>query len=858
MNLRKTLSSFFFILLPLTITHAQPTDWKGIDNQEAAWVRNTSRPYSINQGLEGRHLSLWASHGRFYDNSKLEWRWQRPALYTTCEDLFTQTIVVPYLIPMLENAGAVVFTPRERDWQRHEVIVDNDGDTPYYKEKDRSNDWETTTMKGFAFHEGSYHDGENPFEAGTARMIQTTSKKNKQSTASYQPLIPQTGRYAVYVSYQTLQQSVDDAQYTVYHQGQATTFHVNQKMGGSTWVYLGTFNFDEGNSEDNRVVLSNLSKQDGVVTTDAVRFGGGMGNIERGGKVSGMPRCLEGARYWAQWAGMPYSIYSSKNGENDYADDINVRSLMLNELCGGSVYAPDSAGRKVPIELSLAIHSDAGYNKPYGYGVYGSLTICTTKRGDPTLASGRSRLMSRELAAELLDNTTADLQFKYRQWTPREIRDKNYSETRLPVVPSTIFETLSHQSFSDMRRGLDPNFRFTLARSIYKTLARYICRKHGEPCTITPLTPRNFRIEFMEGTRGEIRLSWKATPDPKEPSANPTAYVLYIAEDDRDFDNGMLVEGNSILLRLRPGALLHFRVAAVNKGGVSFPSQVLSACYQSEKVPTVMIVDGFHRVSGPAVCEEGFDLDDDPGISYGRTAGILGHQRGFDLNRIGIEDSTGLGYTDNDLEGRFVGGNDFCYVRTHATAIHQAGKYNIVSCSSEALEGIPLYKNHLVDLILGLERNDGHSMAPYKSFTPVIRNALSQYASQGGRLLVSGAYVGSDMQTDDERLFLAQLLKTQFAAQYREPSETINGLGTTFDYYHQLCEDHYAATCCDVLMPTEKGAFPAMVYDDGTSAAVAYQDDKYRSFCMGFPFECIKEPRKQTAIMKGILNFLLK
>ena len=27
---------------------------------------------------------------------------------------------------MLENAGAIVYTPRERDWQRNEVIVDND------------------------------------------------------------------------------------------------------------------------------------------------------------------------------------------------------------------------------------------------------------------------------------------------------------------------------------------------------------------------------------------------------------------------------------------------------------------------------------------------------------------------------------------------------------------------------------------------------------------------------------------------------------------------------------------------------------------------------------------------------------
>ena len=46
------------------------------------------------------------------------------------------------------------------------------------------------------------------------------------------------------------------------------------------------------------VVLSNESKEKGVVCADAVRFGGGMGNIARGGETSGLPRYLEGSRYF--------------------------------------------------------------------------------------------------------------------------------------------------------------------------------------------------------------------------------------------------------------------------------------------------------------------------------------------------------------------------------------------------------------------------------------------------------------------------------------------------------------------------------------------------------------------------------
>ena len=181
-------------------------------------------------------------------------------------------------------------------------------------------------------------------------MVKTTLNKSHDTQAIYQPTFSKAGRYAVYVSYQTLPNSVDDVLYTVWHKGEQTQFRVNQQMGGSTWVYLGTFDFDAGYSAYNRVVVSNQSSQHGVVTTDAVRFGGGMGNIERYGETSLLPRALEGARYSAQWAGMPYDVYSSKQGINDYADDINTRSLMTNFLGGGSCYMPTKEGRKVPIE----------------------------------------------------------------------------------------------------------------------------------------------------------------------------------------------------------------------------------------------------------------------------------------------------------------------------------------------------------------------------------------------------------------------------------------------------------------------------------------------------------------------------
>ena len=55
-------------------------------------------------------------------------------------------------------------------------------------------------------------------------------------------------------------------------------------------------------------------------------------------------------------------------------------------------------------------------------------------------------------------------------------------------------------------------------------------------------------------------------------------------------------------------------------------------------------------------------------------------------------------------------------------------------------------------------------------------------------------------------------------------------------------------------------AVPAAVvqYADGYGAAVAYKGNDYRAFVMGFPFECIKDGKKRSSIMQGLLNYLLK
>lgn len=839
--------------------------WGTVDYKGEPWVTNVSKPTEPSHGLFGRVVSLWASHGRYYKNDRHRWEWQRPILFGTTEDLFTQTIVVPFLIPMLENAGAIVFTPRERDWQTDEYVVDPDGGlftkSSDYKEFCDGARWADTPLPGFAAHAGSYADKENPFVAGKARQIKTVKKSGK-SFAVWQPTFSKKTRLAVYVSYQTVDNSVDDAHYTVFHQGIATEFIVNQRMGGGTWVYLGTFTFDAGNSIDNSVMLTNQSRRKGVVTADAVRFGGGMGNIERGGVVSGYPRALEGARYAAQWAGAPYTVYGGRGGSDDYADDINTRSLMMNWLSGGSVFNPSQEGKNVPIELSLAVHSDAGYAKD-GQSRWGSLAICTTDFNDGQLSSGVTRQTSKFFASELLNGAVRDLGYKYGSWPKRYLWDRNYSETRLPAVPSAILETLSHQNFPDMLCGQDPNFKFDLARSIYKTITRFVNSMHGHPAIIEPLPPQNIAVRL---DKDEAVLSWTPQEDQLEPTAQPTHYIIYTAVGSGSFDNGVKVSGTSFSCHLQPGVPYRFRVTAGNRGGESFPSEVVSAVYEPQADKTVLIVNGFHRLSAPAVINEngrqGFDLDDDIGVSYGLTAGWNGRQTNFSTSAMGREGPGGLGYGGNELAGHFIAGNDFNYASIHADAIASAHKYNVVSCSSKAVEigKVDLKGYDAVDFLLGLERYKPEQLVYYKTFSQAMKEKVSAYQSAGGKVLVSGAYVGVD--NDDgpaDRSWLGGTLHVSYAGSVKTDSISgVTGMGiSSFDFSRSLSSQFYAVQHADKLQPMGD-AFCSMQYSDGSPAAVAYNGQRYRTFTMGFPFESITDREMRCNIMRGILSFLFK
>ena len=858
---------------------------------KAPHIKNITKPFAIDKGLSNRHIALWQSHGYYYEPKLSRWEWQRARIFQTVEDLYTQSYVLPFLVPMLESAGAQVFLPRERDIQKQEEIIDNDGfnSEGTYLEYSASKSWHKGQVNGFAHTRASYKDNENPFEQGTYRQVESITK-GVESYAEWIPTLEESGRYAVYVSYHTLPQSTGTARYTVHHRGGKTQFLVNQQMGGGTWVYLGTFDFSGRDGEHNKVVLSNRTGKKGEwVTADAVKIGGGMGNIARSAdatiypyEISGYPRFTEAARYWLQWAGIPSSIYTPSEASNDYTDDYQSRGLWVNYLSGGSSANPDEAGLGIPIDLAFAFHTDAGTT--FNDSIIGTLGIFYTDSYDGKYATGASRYIARDLSDLIQSQIVDDIRaLHHPDWTRRGMWNKAYSEASTPRVPTMLLELLSHQNFADMQYGLDPRFRFTVCRSIYKGMLKFLASQYQVPYVVQPLPVGNMAAQFI--SQNEVKLSWSAVLDSLESTATPTSYVVYKRVGNGVFDQGRVVKNNELIMDIPQGVVLSFKVTALNDGGESFPSEVLSVGRALNEQGTALIVNGFTRISAPDDFVTSVDslagfLDSyDSGVPYINDISYIGAMKEFRRTIPWMDDdASGFGDSYSDFETDIIAGNSFDYPAMHGASMLQAG-YSFASVSLEAVERGELFLTDydIVDLILGKQKQTkmgalGTDKLEFKTFSSQLQKQIRQFCLAGGSLFVSGAYIATDLmdnplavtQSTDKK-FLEDVLKLKWrvnrAAKKGEVKGVVSPLSkdrSSYQFNQMLSSEIYAVESPDAIEPAHKDAFTIMRYSENNlSAAVAYDSD-YKVVALGFPFETIYSSVQRDELMSNILRILKK
>ncbi|MDE6300398.1 MAG: xanthan lyase [Muribaculaceae bacterium] len=843
-------------------------------------------------GLDGANIALWQSHGWYFEPKLNRWEWQRARVMQTVEDLYTQSYVMPFLMPMLSNAGAYVLSPRERDTNLTEIIIDADNSaTPGFSTHNGAKDWKNVEG-GFAWDGSPLINGSHPFNEGDNRQVGTihSGSRTEPSVAVWSANIPKDDTYAVYVSYQSTPKSAADAHYTVHTATGDREFTINQNMAGGTWIYLGHFPLKAGKQDV--VTLSNISSDpNAVVSADAVKIGGGMGIVERIVKEplddidyqyvgSGYPKFTEGARYFLQWAGAPDSVFTPTDYVKDYNDDYLSRGLWVNWLTGGSSMLPDQEGLGLPIDLSFAFHTDAGTFLTDS--IVGTLGIYCTK-GDK-LGNGDSRSASRDLTDLVMTNIVNDVRAQFEpRWSRRGMWDKSYAEARIPQVPSMLLELLSHQNFYDMRHGLDPAFRFTVSRAIYKGMLKFIANRDGREYIVQPLPVNTFAIA-KTGDR-TYTLTWVPTPDETEPTAIPTSYIIEErVGDELGFRQVATVSEPEWTVTVTDKEIHSYRIVAANGGGVSFPSETLALADLDNGSAPVLVVNGFTRISGPDwfVASEdiaGFYDRKDHGVPMIEDISFIGSQFEYRRNIPWMDDdAAGFGASRADYETQVIAGNTFDYPYIHGKSIVKAGhsfySMSVAAYAESVADGQP----RIVDLILGkqkeIQRGDGAFGTFYKSFPSELQSKITEAAAAGTSFLISGAYVASDLWdnpysspavAEADQKFATEVLGYHWRVDqaavtgeaYEVPCRFREFTGGKFTFHSELNSDCYAVESPDSFYPADskKGCTMMRYSENNLIAGIAADMGEYRTVVIGFPLETVTSQAERDLFMGQTLKF---
>lgn len=492
--------------------------------------------------LAGKRIAVSPGHG-YYWHSTLGWTTQRGVIDGLTEDVHTAEICNQYLIPFLQNLGADVVMTREHGEVDRDGLVDNDTGAPAYTE---TGTWTLSTSSG-------YNGGGYRFVSANATAT---------ATATWTIPVQKEGLYPVFAWFRASSNRTTAARYTIHHTGGTSTAIVDQTRDNLTWAHLGNFWF--GPAQGARIVLDNQSASTGVVIADTVRLGGGLGSLVRGGTTSNQKRWLECARYWAQYAGAPSTVYDSIAGGEDNDDDVTARPRFA-EWRTADAY--------------IALHTNAG-------GGAGTDTFIYS--GTPTAGSAAlSNAVHTQLVGDIRANYNA-------AWVDRGQQSANFGEVRLlSTMPGILVELAFHDTAGSMDHTAlhQPEFRYIAARAYARGVLRYFF-----PGAVFPPEPPTALRVTQDGARG-LRVAWDAV-------AGATSYTIEQSPDGKGFVQvGSTAATNWSTGPLPHGSLLSFRVRAWNASGRSFPTEVLTAGTDHRATAQVLLVQGFDRldryVKGP-------------------------------------------------------------------------------------------------------------------------------------------------------------------------------------------------------------------------------------------------------------------
>ena len=769
--------------------------------------------------FSGRVVFMNSGHGWTWYSTG--WSLQRPVALNLMNEDYGNLDQLNFFAAYCFNAGAVVASMRPLGQQTNEVVIDNvDAGVTF------AGAWSDSTSTVYFGKPGDV-----PYRYAS---LDTT----ESATATYTPGFPTTGYYPVY-TWVRWGSDRGDQLYRIRHTGGESQIRIPHYLVGNGWVYLGEYYFNAGsNSANGSVVISNLrsTTNGSVVIADAIRFGNGMGSIDRGGGLSGYPREDESCRYWVQYnlgQGQSTNLYYVA-GDTDEQESWHVPPRM-------SVEMTRTNGTSFFSRIHISFHSNASTGNP----------ATATARGDEALITSvptpnqaaLAQICGQTVNDEMVSLNSPPLEYAWFDNGTNITFSGGYSEISnndfVNTMDATIIEVAYHDNTLDAALMCDPKVRAALARAAMHALVKYMNRfdtNNPVPLIFLPEPPANVRA--IGNPNGAIALAW-AAPVSVANSGDPTNYVVYQSTNGYGFGNPISVGNvtNFTITNLPADEDYYFRVSAANAGGESFPSEVVGCRTPATSAsPKVLFVNAFDRFDRTT------DLKQDFAVQHYVPPG-------------------GSGGNDRVLPRRV---NSFDYVVPHGKAISAAG-VAFDSCQHIAVTNDLVALTNYPIVIWAC----GNESTADQSFSPDEETKVAAFLAGGGNLFTSGAEIAWYLDrpsgpTAADRNFLHNQLHAVYVADssgvwnFTAVTNSIfaGSANGTFDNGSQGI---YLVGYPDLIAPTNGGATASVNYNNLTSgvAGIIYNGagGGGKVAYLGFPFETITSNNLRSAYMADVLNF---
>ncbi len=547
-----------------TVASAQEADAPVLPDAETVIPLNAAQPRGA---LTGATIFVNPGHGWIWNGER--WVTQRSTSHGIIEDHSNAEAVMQYLVPYLHNAGANVYTTRERCLNTNMVLLEAQDDAVNVVGA-----WDEV------FATGAY---------GGSYLEARTTTGEPDSVATFRPDIPADGQYAVYLWYRPSINgpTAPDVAIDIRHSGGTTTWTQNLNHDDRTWKYVGSYWFEAGAPlEEASLVITNASEYpDHYVTIDAVRFGGGMGSITRNGKPSGKPRWEESGIYYAQFAG-----YQEEHETRPFNSVSAMPMLAEREM------EPHEAGKSVYIgwhtNASGSDRKVRGFSSYiYGPNSWGPVTDFTGYPGGNHLClTVHERIM--EVIHGAWDAEWRDIGTICRWLGETNPRNNN-------AMPAALFEYGFHDDPDDAAYILDPRFRDLASRSTYQGIVRFFAghMEGFDNGTFLPERPVGLTIRARDNNT--VAVAWDAPPFASEEAPHlgdpATGYRVHLSQNGWGFDEGIATQDREMVLNDLPGDRpTYIQVTAENAGGRSFPSETLVVRPAGDR--RALLVNAFDRL----------------------------------------------------------------------------------------------------------------------------------------------------------------------------------------------------------------------------------------------------------------------